>query len=73
MITFPSFDPLATGAPLTSTLLVVGAPLLLAVAVVLGALALGLCIGALRARPRATRLGARARAGMPLAPAGRMS
>jgi hypothetical protein len=50
MMNLPPLDPLATaGAPLASTIVVIGAPLVVAVALVSGLFAVLLCAGALRA------------------------
>src|SRR5437762_3376074 len=51
MMNLPPFGPLATaGAPLQSTIVVIGAPLVMAAALVLGIGVLVLCVVALRAR-----------------------
>jgi len=76
MMNLPPLDPLATaGAPLASTLIAIGAPLVVAVVLVSGLLALLLCAGALRARMTRRRAPARPRVPivqvpMPYAPVG---
>jgi hypothetical protein len=62
MMNLPPLDPLATaGAPLASTIVVIGVPLVLAVALVSGLLLLILCAAVLRGRTAHRRAPARPR------------
>jgi hypothetical protein len=67
MMNLPPLAPLATaGAPVSSTIVVVGAPLVFAGALLVGVLALVLCVDVLRTRRRA---GTRIAPAMPYAAA----
>jgi hypothetical protein len=66
MMNFPPFGPLPTaGAPLASTIVVVGAPVMMVLAVALGVLAGVLCVAALRGRRARRRVATRSRACAP--------
>ena len=59
MINLPPLDPLATaGAPLTSTIVVVGAPFVIVAALMIAVFGVVVGIAVVRARPRRRRLGA---------------
>jgi Flp pilus assembly protein protease CpaA len=66
MMNFPPSGPLATaGAPLASTIVVVGAPAVMALVLALAVLAGVLCVAALRGRRVRRRVVARPRAQAP--------